>query len=887
VKAIRRFTVRVTLPEPLASLHGLMLNLRWSWHGPAADLFASIDPAAWAASGGDPIAMLSALPSARIAALAADGDFLRRLGEAERDLQQYMSEPRWYEADDPRPRPAAIAYFSPEYGITAALPQYSGGLGILAGDHLKSASDLGVPVIAVGLLYRHGYFTQSLSVDGWQAERYPSDDPNGLPLELLRDASGAPVHVTVGLTAGRQLAAQVWVAQVGRVPLLLLDSYVEENEPDLHEVTDRLYGGGSDHRLRQELLLGIGGVRAVRAFCALRGYPAPEVFHTNEGHAGFLGLERIREYAGQGLSFDEALEVSRAGTVFTTHTPVAAGIDRFERSLVREHFADDPLLPTDRVLALGAETYPGGDPEVFNMAVMGMRLAQRVNGVSLLHGQVSREMFAGLWPGFDTRELPIGSITNGVHTPTWVAPEILFLTGTSPGEASGWDWERAAAAPASELWGTRHALRARLVAETRRRLRASWRQRGASEAELTWIDDVLDENVLTIGFARRVPAYKRLTLMLNDPEQLSGLLNDPDQPIQIVVAGKAHPADEGGKGLIQQMVQFSDAPEVRRRIVFLPDYDMAMAHALVQGCDVWLNNPLRPLEASGTSGMKAALNGGLNVSVRDGWWDEWYDGGNGWEIPSADGVADAVRRDALEATALYGLLGKSVAPLFYDRDADAIPQGWVERIRHTFRSLGPKVQAERMVRQYVTELYLPAAAASRRLADGKGFGPARQLAAWKARVVRAWPQVRVEHVESEAAGQALGSALTIRVSVALGELTPDDVAVEVVYGRPDDADEIVAPSYATLTAEATAPSTPAAPAANVTVRYSGEVSLDQPGPFGYTVRVLPNHPLLDSRAELGLVTYPQAPAGMTNGDLRLSGGARGVVPPRLYGSRHG
>ena len=615
---------------------------------------------------------------------------------------------------------------------------------------------------------------------------------------MLRDADGAPVRVTVGL-GGRELAAQVWVAQVGRVPLLLLDSYVEENDTDLREVTDRLYGGGSDHRLRQELLLGIGGVRAVRAFCALRGHPAPEVFHTNEGHAGFLGLERIREYAAQGLSFDEAIEVGRAGTVFTTHTPVPAGIDRFEASLIRGVFAGDPLLPIGRVLALGAETYPGGDPDVFNMAVMGMRLAQRVNGVSLLHGQVSREMFAGLWPGFDTSEVPIGSVTNGVHTPTWVSGDVLALTGGSD-DATGWDWERAAVAPATELWETRHQLRARLVAEVRRRLRSSWRQRGASGAELTWIDDALDENVLTIGFARRVPSYKRLTLMLNDPEQLAGLLNDPAQPVQIVVAGKAHPADEGGKGLIQQMVQYSDSADVRRRIVFLPDYDMAMAHALVQGCDVWLNNPLRPLEACGTSGMKAALNGALNVSVRDGWWDEWYDGGNGWEIPSADGVDDAIRRDALEATALYELLGKSVAPLFYDRDADGVPLGWVERIRHTLRSLGPKVQAERMVREYVNTLYVPAAASSRALAP-EGYGPARQLATWKKRVEAAWPQVRIEHVEATSAGslpQALGAALSVRVSVALGELEPADVTVEVVYGRPDEEDEIVAPSYATL-----------------------------------------------------------------------------------------
>jgi starch phosphorylase len=590
VRAIRRFTVRISLPAPLAPLQGLMLNLRWSWHAPTADLFSSIDPAAWQASGGDPIAMLSALPTERISALADDHDFLARVRAAEQDLREYLSGPQWYaEAGLTGPSPvgpAAVAYFSPEYGITAALPQYSGGLGILAGDHLKSASDLGVPLIGVGLLYRHGYFTQSLSADGWQAERYPSDDPNGQPLELLRDAAGTPVHVAVALPGDRQLAAQVWVAHVGRIPLLLLDSYVEENETDLHEVTDRLYGGGSDHRLRQELLLGIGGMRAVRAFCALTGHASPEVFHTNEGHAGFLGLERIREYAERGLSFDEAIEVCRAGTVFTTHTPVPAGIDRFDRELIRQHFDDDPLLPIDRVLALGAETYPGGDPGVFNMAVMGMRLSQRVNGVSRLHGQVSREMFAGLWPGFDTSEVPIGSITNGVHTPTWVSPEIggLLAPGGLPSPqaalAAGGDWDRATVAPAAEIWAARHVLRARLVAETRRRLRASWQQRGASEAELTWTDDVLDEHVLTIGFARRVPSYKRLTLMLTDPAQLGRLLNDPAQPVQVIVAGKAHPADDGGKGLIQQMVQFTDSPDVRRRLRRLAEQPAAPAGGL-------------------------------------------------------------------------------------------------------------------------------------------------------------------------------------------------------------------------------------------------------------------------------------------------------------------
>jgi glycogen phosphorylase len=807
------------------------------------------------------VAMLSSLRPGRLADLAADEDFLRRLSAAVADLRGYDTEPRWYQSGAtgaPGTVPNAIAYFSPEYGITAVLPQYSGGLGILAGDHLKSASDLGVPVIGVGLLYRHGYFTQSLSADGWQTERYPADDPNGLPVTLLRHpGSNDPVQVTVTLAGGRLLTAQVWLAEVGRVPLLLLDSYVEQNEPALHEVTDRLYGGGSEHRLRQELLLGIGGVRAVRAFCAITGHQEPEVFHTNEGHAGFLGLERIREYTSAGLTFDDAIELCRAGTVFTTHTPVPAGIDRFPRELIERYFAPDAAggaLPLDRVLALGAETYPGGDPHVFNMAVMGMRLAQRVNGVSKLHGHVSREMFAGLWPGFDTSEVPIGSITNGVHAPTWVARDVSELG----------DSDTAASADAARLWQIRHQLRTRLVTETRRRLRDSWRQRGASGAELTWIDDVLDENVLTIGFARRVPSYKRLTLMLNDPQRLTSLLLDPERPIQIVIAGKAHPADEGGKRLIQQMVRFADSDAVRRRIVFLPDYDMALAHYLVQGCDVWLNNPLRPLEACGTSGMKVALNGGLNVSVRDGWWDEWYDGGNGWEIPTADGVTDPARRDELEASALYELIAKSVAPLFYDTGHDGIPGGWIDMVRHNLRSLGPLVQADRMVGDYVTHLYAPAAESSRALA-ADGFHAARDLAAWKQRVRQAWPDVSIEHVEADGAEPSLGAALTVRVTAALGALSPSDVSVEVVYGPPSENDEILEPSYVTL-----APDAPSAHdgAPGQHTRFSAEVELGRPGPFGYTVRVLPSHPLLASRAELGLVTYPEAPSGMTNGDLR-------------------
>jgi glycogen phosphorylase len=889
VRAIRRFTVRAALPESLAPLRDLTLNLRWSWHAETRDLFAAIDPAGWEASGHDPVALLGEVPPSQLENLGHDQAFLRRLDDAARDLDQYLSGPRWYQrhADAggassdqvPSGPPAAIAYFSPEYGITQALPQYSGGLGILAGDHLKAGSDLGVPLIGVGLLYRHGYFTQSLSPEGWQTERYPASDPNGLPLTLLRAPDGTAVRVSVALAEGKLLAAQIWVAQVGRVPLLLLDSYVEENEPALREVTDRLYGGGGDHRLRQELLLGVGGVRAVRAFCALTRHAEPEVFHTNEGHAGFLGLERIREYAEQGLTFEEAIELCRAGTVFTTHTPVPAGIDRFSRDLVERHFsgaAADPALPIDRVLALGAETFPGGDPSMFNMAVMGMRLAQRVNGVSQLHGEVSREMFAGLWPGFDTAQVPIGSVTNGVHAPTWVAQEVLDLASATPEDSAvaqqlpedGHAWERVAHTAPARLWEIRRALRSRLVILARQRLRASWQQRGASEAELGWTDEVLDDGLLTIGFARRVPSYKRLTLMLHDPVRLTALLLDTGRPVQLVIAGKAHPADDGGKRLIQQMVQFADNPLVRHRIVFLPDYDMAMASALVQGCDVWLNNPLRPLEACGTSGMKSALNGGLNLSIRDGWWDEWYDGADGWAIPSADGVEDPERRDELESNALYDLLSQTVAPRFYDTGPDGLPRRWLEMVGHTLRALGPRVQASRMVREYVEELYVPAAQASRTLTDGvsgatgrpEPFAAARDLAAWKRRVTRAWGGVRIEHVEGEDGDQGPGGSLVVRATVALGGLSPDDVSVEVVYGRVGDADEILNPAVSALAVED-------GPEDGV-ARFVGKAELGRPGPFGYTLRVVPRHRLLASAAELGLVTLPEAPAGLTTGDLR-------------------
>ena len=856
MKAIRRFSVRTTLPEPIAGLRDLAVNLRWSWHAPTRDLFAAVDPLAWIAVGQDPIRLLSEVSADRLGELAADEGFVAWVHEQRAELEAYLTEPRWY-SEFGSDAPSGIAYFSPEYGVTAALPQYSGGLGILAGDHLKTASDLGVPLIGIGLFYLTGYFRQSLDRDGWQVERYPVCDPDASPVALLRDAEGVPVRVTLALPGPRELHARVWVAQVGRVPLLLLDTHTEGNSSADREITDRLYGGDLEHRLLQELLLGVGGVRALRAYCRLTGTPEPEVYHMNEGHAGFLGIERVRELVDAtdgSVSFGEALDVTRASTVFTTHTPVPAGIDRFPRELVDRHFArldEWSRLPLAEILDLGRESMPGGDPDVFNMAIMGLRLAQRANGVSLLHGSVSRSMFAGLWPGFDESDVPIISITNGVHAATWVCRPIQEAAAEVAGPGSLDDpqtWQALARLPDDRLWWIKRQLRAELVQMVRRRVRASWRQRGAAEAELGWIDDVLDPDVLTIGFARRVPSYKRLTLMLRDVDRLRDLLTDPHRPVQLVVAGKSHPADDGGKRLIQQLVQFADERDVRHRIVFLPDYDMAMAVDLYPGCDVWLNNPIRPLEASGTSGMKAALNGALNLSILDGWWDEWFDRNNGWAIPSAAGVVDAERRDDLEAQGLYGLIADEVVPAFYDR-VDGIPQRWIAMMRSTLGDLGPKVLASRMVREYVSELYRPAAQASRALSLND-FALARDLHAWKITVESCWPAVRVEHVEADGVGDdvELGAVITIRAYVSLGGLNPHDVIVQAVRGRVDADDRLLDPTTVAMS--------PVRQYAAERWIYESLVVLDERGPLGYTVRILPTHPGLASTAELGLQSLP-------------------------------
>ena len=883
MKALRRFTVRVHLPDRLTALAELSTNLRWSWDFGTQDLFETIDPRQWELRQ-DPVAVLGAVTPERLDELAEDQDFLRRLDRLSADLRDYLTRPMWFQelqaataTDGDTVLPAGIGYFSMEFGVSEVLPIYSGGLGILAGDHLKAASDLGLPLIGVGLNYRSGYFRQSLTPDGWQHENYPSLDPQGLPLRLLTEPGGRPVLVELAMPENRTLRARVWIAKVGRIPLLLLDSDVPENDHDLRNVTDRLYGGDQEHRIKQELLAGIGGIRAIRAFTAIEGLPAPDVFHMNEGHAGFLGLERIRELmagsdSGAGLDFDTALTVVRSSTVFTTHTPVEAGIDRFPTDLVRRYFSDDsemgllPGVPLERVLAFGAEHGhrhravhgDGAEPAKFNMAHMGLRLAQRANGVSELHGRVSREMFNDLWPGFDAPEVPIGSITNGVHGRTWAAREWLQLgeeiTGSVDALREPSMWERLQEVDSGHIWWIRSQLRAKLVADVRARLRRSWLERGAIEAEIGWVANAFDPGVLTIGFARRVPTYKRLTLMLRDPRRLEELLLDEQRPVQLIVAGKSHPADDAGKALIQQIVRFADRPEVRHRIAFLPDYDMSMARLLYWGCDVWLNNPLRPLEACGTSGMKSALNGGLNLSIRDGWWDEWYDGENGWDIPTADGVTDENRRDDLEAAALYDLLTNTVAPRFYDRDDDGVPIRWVEMVRHTLKSLGPKVLASRMVHDYTEEYYIPAASSLRRTVaetDGLPYGRARELSAYRQRVREAWSKVVIAEVDSTGLPETplLGSELTLTATVGLGGLRPEEVRVQAVLGRVNGSDVLTEPVYFEMAH--------IGPAEGGTEVFSVTTPLPVAGSLGYTVRVLPHHRLLAGDNELALVRLAQ------------------------------
>lgn len=847
MKALRSFAVRASLPDELQPLVTLAMNLRWSWNPQAVDLFRWVDPGVWEEAEHDPMRMLGLVSPERFAELADDGPFTSFLHNVMEDHERYLTEPRWFQTHHDEKDLRAVAYFSPEFGVSEALPVYSGGLGVLAGDHLKAASDLGVPLAGVGLLYREGYFRQHLNADGWQQERYPALDPHRMPLVLLSGADGTALKIEVELASAR-CVAQVWRAMVGRIPLLLLDCDVEENDPEERAVTDRLYGGGggSEHRLRQEIVLGIGGVRALRA----AGYE-PDVYHSNEGHAGFLSIERMRTLiAKEGLTFDQAVEAVRASTIFTTHTPVPAGIDVFDGELIERYFsnfAKELDVPLAEMMALG-QTVPSV-PGTYNMAIQGLKLAGRSNGVSKLHGHVSRSMFAELWPDVPVDEVPITSITNGVHTPTWVGPEIAELLDRylAPGwaESGGGDWKRLNEAPDSELWRARERARERFISFVREQLQGELRERGTSEADLGWTSDALDPGILTVGFARRFAIYKRGTLLLSDVERLEQLLHSSDHPVQFVFAGKSHPLDDGGKEMIRQLVHFSSDPAHRTRFVFLEDYDMETARMMVQGVDVWLNNPRRPLEASGTSGMKAALNGALNCSVLDGWWDEGYDGINGWTIGTRDISTDPEYQDRVDASALFDLLEREITPRFYDRSEGPIPRRWIERVRASIIGLGPFVGAQRMVRDYTEMFYVPSAEHGARMAAG-GFARAKSLAAWKEKIRSAWDEVAVIDVEGDVLAADVGENRSVRATVQVGSLDTEDVTVQLAHGRVGANGELLEPEIVAMQAtECT----------NGTCNYSAEFTARSAGLYGFAVRVTPTHEDLVTDMDLGLVAW--------------------------------
>ncbi|MEN9220546.1 MAG: alpha-glucan family phosphorylase [Thermostichales cyanobacterium SZTDM-1c_bins_54] len=699
------------LPKSLTRLADLARNYWWTWSQDHLTLFREMDPVLWEKCHHNPVRMLNEVSYLRLAALATDVNYLRTLRRVLASFDEYMAAAdTWGKRNLPvydKQRP--VAYFCAEYGLHESLPTYSGGLGMLAADHLKSASDLDIPLVGIGLLYRQGYFQQTLDQSGWQREIYEDSDFSQLPVTPVLDQDGSRLKIEVKVRQ-RFVKVQAWRVDVGRIPLYLMDTNLPDNDPIDRWITAHLYGGSTDTRLAQEIVLGIGGVRLLRKLGL-----SPSVYHMNEGHAAFLTLELLREEVAKGTSFLEAEAKVRSQCIFTTHTPVPAGHDAFipeEMDMFFSHYWPMLGISREHFLSLGARR--SGDPwEPFNMTVLALRYARSSNGVSRLHGHVSRQMWQVLYPDKSVDEVPIGSITNGVHALTWVAPLVADLYDRYLG--ADWRqrlsdpacWQRVWQIPDEELWEVKAALRERLISFTRHRTLRSRRQRGEQYEHIQEIAYLLDPNILTIGFARRFSTYKRGDLILRHMDRIMQILNHPRYPIQFIFAGKAHPRDEEGKRLIQRVIEWASHPNVHHRVAFIENYDAYVARNLVQGVDVWLNNPRRPLEASGTSGQKVGFNGGLNLSVLDGWWPEGYNGKNGWAIgQELDGVDPDVQ-DELDATSLYDLLEGEVMPLFYDRDSSGIPRAWIARMKEAMATLNPVFNTDRMVIDYVQQLYYP------------------------------------------------------------------------------------------------------------------------------------------------------------------------------------
>ncbi len=839
-RPVRTFVAIPSLPPKLERLRELAYNVRWAWHEDTLNLFRRLDADLWSSSGHNPVQLLSMIAQEKLAHAARDEGFLAHLADVCADYDAYMSHQstwfkRHHEFDG-----LLTAYFSAEFGVTECMSIFAGGLGVLAGDHLKSASNLGIPIAGVGLMYQQGYFRQHLDAAGWQRETYKENDCASLPLELERNAEGHPLVVSVGYS-GHQVFARIWRLQVGRVPLFLLDTnFALNTREEDRDLTDYLYGGGNELRIRQEIMLGIGGYRALRLLNL-----QPQVYHINEGHSAFLALEHIRRHMkDHGLTFEEARIAATSSIVFTTHTPVKAGHDRFSPELMDRYliqYAKNELgLPRRDFLALGREDATSPQ-ELFGMTKLALRMSAANNGVARLHGEVSRKMWHRLWPMLPEDEVPIGHITNGVHVPSWVSSDMKQLLDRYLGprwrEESGGAaiWRRAEEIPDQVLWQVHVGRRERLISKARNELRRQLERSGAPRAEIDRVSEVLDPNALTIGFARRFATYKRATLVLRDSDRLARILMDEERPVQIVFAGKAHPRDHPGKELIQRIVSLSRTEPFRRRIVFLEDYDMSIARYLVQGVDLWLNTPRRPREASGTSGMKAAANGGLNLSILDGWWDEGYDPEVGWAIGNGETYNDHAYQDEVDANHLYDRLELDVVPMFYDRSPKGLPLDWIHRMKQSIARCNAVFNSHRMVQQYTESAYLPAAEHSARLLSNE-LVRTRAVSAWQKKVESAWPGIRVEISPDAPNGEChLDEHLDVQARVHLGGLTPDDVEVQLYLGRVTSGGAIVEPQIIPMHTNGSAQE-------DIYTYRVAEVTCGRSGFMGYTVRVLPNNP---------------------------------------------
>ena len=820
-------------------------------------LFIRLDPEMWEECYQNPVEMLSKLPQETLKRAAEDDGFVANLDRVYEKYRNYLTQKRWFHYKYGEFEDRKIAYFSLEYGLDTGLPVYSGGLGVLSGDTLKSASDLSLPMVAVGLLYRYGYFRQFLSSDGWQQERYEENDWYHMPVQLVKDDHDQPLRVSVKID-GTPVQIQIWKVGVGIIPLYLLDTNIPDNSSKCRDITSVLYGGDKDMRIRQEIILGIGGVRALRAVGI-----EPAIYHLNEGHSWFLTLERIWSLMQEkNLSFAEASQYVWSTTVFTTHTPVPAGNEKFDPVLAHRYlgeFVSRLGLSWKDFLALG-RVIGNDESEPFCMTVAALRLSAFANGVSKLHGRTSREMWHNIWPNLPREEIPIKSITNGVHHSSWISHDISELYESYFGpryvERPGAPevWQRVHKIPDAELWRIHNRRRERLVFFARKRLKQQLIHRGASQLDIQRAEQILDPQILTLGFARRFSTYKRGNLLFSDIDRLEKIINHEKRPLQVIIAGKAHPLDNPGKEIIKQIVGYASNERFRNRIIFLEDYDINVARYLVQGVDVWLNNPRRPQEASGTSGMKAALNGALNVSVLDGWWVEGYSDETGFKIGNGEEYDNVEIQDRLEAEMLYNVLEREVIPLFYERNEIGLPTKWLAKMKATIQMAGERFSAQHMLRNYTNKFYIPAINANIKMQENE-YELTKQVTAWLERMSSSWDDIAIRDVEVPEMGPTLfvGQKFPISIKVFLGSITPDDVQVEIVAGKLNSREQILdySPLAATLVAEPNQDSD----SNNGTYTFSGEVICNESGRFGITARIIPKNENLPHTLKPKLISW--------------------------------